>query len=228
MADRDSGPWQLAGDVGFTVAFGRGLDPGAMLAAYGADPASARALTHAQARGALPTEWGRSLLRAGMLDGAGAAPAPVPPWAFCLEEGGTEGARAEVLAALSAGGGAALALVVGPGRGSFHDYLDGARVEMFELGMSYSLRGERPHRFYERTEAIARRDGLPADRACLLAIEEHAGVLRADLLAGPLATLVLATPLPPAPPPARPGRPPGRLIGRLDPSATRPIPPPES
>lgn len=235
MVDRDPGPWQLAGEVGFTVTLGRGLDPGAMLAAYGADPASARALTHAQARDALPADWGRPLLRAGMLDGAGplrgagAAPAPVPPWAFCLEEWGTEGGRAEVLAALSAGGGAALALVVGPGMGSFHDYRDGARVEMFEPGMSYSPRGERPHRFYERTEGIARREGLPADRACLLAIEEHVGVvLRAGLLAGPLATLVLSTPLPPAPPPARPGHPPGRLIDRLDRSATRPIPPPES
>lgn len=60
-------------------------------------------------------------------------------------------------------------------------------------GSFYSPRGE-PHRFYERTEAIARREGLPADRACLLAIEEHVGViLRADLLTGPLATLVRPT-----------------------------------
>jgi hypothetical protein len=87
MADRDPGPWQLAGEVGFTVTFGRGLDPGATLAAYGADPASARALTHTQARDALPTGWGRPLLRAGMLAGAGAAPAPLPPWAFALRSG---------------------------------------------------------------------------------------------------------------------------------------------
>jgi len=223
MANRDPGPWQLAGETGFTVTFGRGLDPGAMLAAYGADPASARALTHAQARDTLPTEWGRPLLRAGMLHDAATA------WAFCFEEWGTEGGRAEVLTALSADGGAALALVVGPGMASLRDYRDGTRAEMFEPGMSYSPRGERPHRFYERTEAIVRREGLPADRACLLAIEEHVGAkLRADVLAGPLATLVLATPLPPAPPPARTGRPPGQLIGRLDIPATRSIPPPES
>ncbi|MEU4163411.1 DUF6461 domain-containing protein [Actinoplanes sp. NPDC026670] len=229
MAVRDPGPWQLAGEVGFTVTFGRGLDPGAMLAAYGADPANARVLTQAQARDALPTEWGRPLLRAGALSGSGCAPGPVLPWAFCLEQGGAEGGRAEVLAALSAGGGAALALVAGPGMGSFHDYRDGIRAEMFEPGMSYSPRGERPHRFYERAEAIARSEGLPVDRACLRAIEEHIGaVLRADLLSGPLATLVLDSPLPPAPPPARTGRPPGRLIGRLDLPATRRIPPPES
>ncbi|MFD1367227.1 DUF6461 domain-containing protein [Actinoplanes sichuanensis] len=226
MADRDPGPWQAAGEVGFTVAFGRGLDPGAMLAAYGADPANARVLTQAQAP---PPEWGRPLLRAGVLDNALGAPGPVPPWAFCLERGGTEGARAEVLAALSADGGAALALVAGQGMGSFHDYRDGTRAEMFEPGMSYSPRGERPHRFYERAEAIAQRERLPANRACLLAIEEHIGaVLRADLLSGPLATLVLDSPLPPAPPPARTGRPPGRLIGRLDLPAPRPTPPPES
>ena len=52
MTDRDPGPWQLAGEVGFTITLSRGLDPGAMLAAYGADPANARALTHAHARDA--------------------------------------------------------------------------------------------------------------------------------------------------------------------------------
>ena len=92
-----------------------------------------------------------------MLDDTDTAPESVPPCAFCLEQWGTEGGRAEVLAGLSTGGGAALALVVGSGMANFHDYRDGARVEMFKPGMSYSPRGERPHRFYERTEEIARR-----------------------------------------------------------------------
>ncbi|MGC4744306.1 DUF6461 domain-containing protein [Micromonospora sp. DT201] len=213
--DTDHGPWKWV-DLGFTVTFSCDLTPEDLLNRYGADSTQAEVLTRQAALDKYPPNHAGAQLRAGVLNN----------WGFCFEEVGYEGSRPEVLAGLSADT-EVFSFYNMSGKSSLQHFRNGLRVESFEPGFTYSVRGQRPHTFWTRTERLARMNSMPPDRAALEAVEEHIGApLRQDLLEGPLLTAYLTNPLPSAPFHTPERNPPGRLLGTFDPTTPKPVPHP--
>lgn len=213
--DSDHGPWKWA-DLGFTVTFCLDLLPEDILAHYGADPAHSELLALQDALDRCLPTLGGTCLRAGTLNG----------WGFCFEDVGHQGSRPEVLTALSAPT-EVLSFYHMSGTTTVKYFRNGLRVESFEPGLRYSLRGRPPHRHWDRTEDLTRQRSQPASRAAFEAIEERVGApLSRDLLEGPLLTAHLTNPIPSAPRPTPQRTPPGRFLGSLDPTTLTPPDPP--
>ncbi|SCL17827.1 DUF6461 domain-containing protein [Micromonospora inyonensis] len=211
----DLGPWKWV-DLGFTVTFSLDLVPEDVLAGYGADPARAELLTRQEAWDKYPPNHGGTQLRTGTLNG----------WGFCFEEIGYQGIRPEVLTMLSART-EVFSFFKMSGKSTLQYFRNGLRIESFEPGFAYSVRGQQPHALWTRTEQLARNKSLPPNRAALEAIEERIGArLGQDLLEGVLLTAYLTDPRPSAPIPTPQRNPPGRFLGSFDPTTLDPPRPP--
>lgn len=183
----DLDAWRWVDDdryPGFCFTFTRDKSPEQVLTDYGVEIRDARPLAMDTAGAYFPASEGKSLLRAGHSG----------QWSFCYEELEPVGFHAPILSRLSAGSEAICVFHGADGMTVVEGWRDEERIEVFEPGVTQSLRGSGPFDLFPRVQAALETayPGTSRRTTVLMAIGEHTGVvLDRHALERPLLTATL-------------------------------------